>query len=96
MFFANILLMNWYYHKKIGLDMIAFWREMIQFVPASLLAALFGWGYSALVRVQGWTMLLISAAVYTVAYALIMWLLGMNEYEKQLVRKILHKLPGVK
>ena len=93
---GNGVFMNWYYHKKIGLDMIAFWREMIRFVPASLLAALFGWGYSALVRVQGWTMLLISAAVYTVVYALVMWLLGMNEYEKQLVRKILRKLPGVK
>jgi hypothetical protein len=29
-------------------------------------------------------------------YAAIMWLLGMNEYEKKLVRKMLRKLPGVK
>ena len=93
---GNGLFMNWYYHKKIGLDMVAFWREMIRFLPATLVAALFGWGYSLLVPISGWGMLLVSAAVYTVVYVLIMWSLGMNEYEKQLVKRFLRKLPGVK
>lgn len=96
LFLGNGLFMNWYYHCKIGLDMVAFWREMIRFVPALLLICLFGLGYSCLVSISGWAMLLISVAVYAVVYAIIMWLLGMNEYEKQLVRKMLRKLPGMK
>lgn len=93
---GNGLFMNWYYHKKIGLDMIAFWREIIRFVPALLLCAILGAVYAYFVPVNSWVMLLISAAAYTVVYCLVMWLLGMNGYEKHLVRKLLSKLPGVK
>ena len=93
---GNGLFMNWYYHRRIGLDMLAFWREIIRFIPASLVAVLLGWGYSVLVPVRSWLLLMISVVVYTMVYAAIMWLLGMNEYEKKLVRKMLRKLPGVK
>ena len=93
---GNGLFMNWYYHKKIGLDMRAFWREILQFIPATLAAAVAGWCYSYFVPVGSWIMLMVSAAVYTLVYAAVMWLFGMNEYEKQLVKKMLRKLPGVK
>ena len=31
---GNGLFMNWYYHRRIGLDMIAFWKSIVRFVPA--------------------------------------------------------------
>ena len=93
---GNILFMNWYYHKKLGLDMIAFWKEILALVPATLVVCLFGGVYTWFVKVNGWLMLALSAALFAAVYALAMWLLGLNQYEKQLVRKMLRKLPGVK
>ena len=96
MMLGNGLFMNWYYHKKIGLDMISFWKEICKFIPAVCIICLFGAVYTYFVPVNSWGMLIISVAAFTVVYAGIMWLLGMNEYEKQLIKKMLHKLPGVR
>ena len=93
---GNVLFMNWYYHRKIGLDMLAFWKEILSLVPATLVVCLFGGAYTWFVQVGSWTMLAVSAAVFAAVYALVMWLLGLNQYEKQLVRKMLRKLPGMK
>lgn len=93
---GNGLFMNWYYHKKIGLNMISFWREQVRLVPTLLLLGTLGVVYAQFVQIKGWLVLLASAVAYTAVYALVMWLLGMNEYEKQLVRKMLSKLPGVR
>jgi O-antigen/teichoic acid export membrane protein len=93
---GNILFMNWYYHKRIGLDMVAFWKDILRLVPATLVVCLFGGVYTWFVKVNGWMMLALSAALFAAVYAVALWLLGLNRYEKQLVRKMLRKLPGMK
>ena len=93
---GNVLFMNWYYHKKIGLDMIVFWKDILKLVPAIAATCLFGWLYTYFVPVKGWIMLAASAGVFAMVYLLLMWLVGLNPYEKQLVKKILRRLPGVK
>ena len=82
---GNVVFMNWYYHKRIGLDMIAFWKAIIQFVPALLIPVVFGGVYTHFVHVVGWRSLMLAAVVYTCVYVLSMWLFGMNDYEKELV-----------
>jgi O-antigen/teichoic acid export membrane protein len=93
---GNILFMNWYYHKKLGLDMITFWKDILALVPATLVVCLVGWVYTYFVKVNSWMILALSAGVFAVVYAAALWLLGLNRYEKQLVRKMLRKLPGMK
>lgn len=39
---GNILFMNYYYHKKIGLDIVKFWFSICQFIPTALLTYLMG------------------------------------------------------
>lgn len=87
--------MNWYYHKKVGLNMFYFWKEICRFIPALVAVCLFGAVYGHFVEISGWMMLLVSAGVYAVVYAAVFWCLGLNDYEKQLVRKMLRKLPGM-
>lgn len=93
---GNIVFMNWYYHKKIGLDMILFWKEIAKFVPALLVVCLFGIIYINVVKIDGWGILFGSALCFTAVYAAAMWFLGLNDYEKQLVRNITTKLRGVR
>ena len=95
-FLGNILFMNWYYHNKLGLDMLAFWKEIAKLLPATGLTCLFGAAYTHFVRVSGWGMLLLAVAAYTAVYGIAMWLIGLNSYEKQLFRKAVRKLVGMR
>lgn len=91
---GNVLFMNWYYHKKIGLDMLAFWKKILALVPATLVSCIAGSVYTYFVQVNGWMMLALSALMYAAVYAGAMWSLGLNAYEKKLARKMLRRLPG--
>lgn len=93
---GNALFMNWYYHKKMGLNMLVFWKEIARFLPAVLLVCLFGAAYGYFVEITGWGMLLVSVGLYAAVYAAVMWCMGLNTYEKQMVSRMLNKLPGVR
>ena len=86
--------MNWYYHRKIGLDMRLFWKGISGLFGALLPVCLFGGILCYFAPVKTWGGLALSVAVYTAAFLLVMWRFGMNTYEKQLLQKMLCKIPG--
>lgn len=45
MFFGTVLFMNWYYWKKIGLDIFRFWREIISIIPGIMVPIIAGEGF---------------------------------------------------
>lgn len=89
---GNGLIMNIYYHKKIGLDMVRFWKSMVSFVPAMIAPIVVGVLLMLLVKPTGWLMLAVCICIYAVVYGLSMWLIGMNAYEKGLVMRPLGKI----
>lgn len=92
---GNIIFMNWYYHARIGMNMIYFWKEIAKFIPALIAPCVVGFFIMKFANITGLVKLGVFAIVYTVVYGLSMYFLGMNEEEKQLVmgpiRKILRK-----
>ena len=89
---ANGFLMNWYYHRHLGLDMIAFWKGLASLARGAALPA-------AYCLVCGLTLDLFqplwffaAGAGLVLVYALSMWRWGMNGSEKDLVRKPLTKI----
>ena len=92
---GNIIFMNWYYHVRIGMNMIYFWKEIAKFIPALIAPCAVGIVIMNFVNITGLVKLGVFAVVYTAVYGLSMYFLGMNEEEKQLVmgsiRKILRK-----
>lgn len=89
---GNGLIMNIYYHKKIGLDMKYFWSEMLRFIPSLLLPAIVGVLIVSYVDLNHIISFSISGIVYVVVFCISMWSLGMNQYEKNLVGKPISKL----
>ena len=78
--------MNWYYHKKTGLNMKHFWREVCPVVLMGLILCtttmiLFNW-----VDFYCIPTLLAGIVIYTVVYAALNWRFVMNPYEKDLLR----------
>jgi len=92
---GNIIFMNWYYHARIGMNMIYFWKEIAKFIPALIAPCVVGIVIMKLVNITGLVKLGAFAVIYATVYGLSMYFLGMNEEEKQLVmgpiRKILRK-----
>lgn len=89
---GNILFMNWYYYNRIGLDIIAFWKSIAEFIPA--LAPCFAIGTLMMVFVSFNSVikLIIGIMVYTLVYCFSMWLLGMNTEEKNMILSVLKKV----
>ena len=92
---GNIIFMNWYYHVRIGMNMIYFWKEIAKFIPALIAPCVVGIAIMKCVNITGLLKLGVFAVVCAAVYGLSMYFLGMNEDEKQLVmgpiRKILRK-----
>lgn len=94
---GNGFFMNWYYHRKLGLNMRLFWKEILHLLPAILVAMIIGGVYVSVVEVRGWKMLILSILLYSVVYCITMWFFGANAYEKALIRSIgkkIHKRKG--
>ncbi len=89
---ANGLIMNIYYHKRCNIDVLFFWRNILRVSIGLLPPIAVGLLINRFFTVEGLLALAVAAVVYTVVYAVSMWFLGMNAYEKNLLRRPLQKL----
>lgn len=86
MIIGNGLIMNLYNHYRIGLDMAYFWREIGKFIPALILPILTGVLMVTFVDLNQLIWLILSGLLYSLIYVSSLWFLGMNPYEKDLLR----------
>ncbi len=89
---GNGFFMNWYYHKKIGINIIYFWKEIFKFIPALGFAVVSGLLVRWLLPTEKLFLLMVAILIYAIIYALLMWFMGMNTYEKDLIGKPLKKI----
>lgn len=87
---GNGLFMNWYYQKRIGIDILYFWKEIMKIVPAIIVAVIIGGVVNRFRIITGLISFSIYAAIYVLIFAIVMWCIGMNKEEKELVRKPFH------
>lgn len=86
MFLGNGVLMNWYYHAKVGLNISYFWKEILKFVPAFVAPVTYGIIINHFIDLYTISNLLVFGAMYVLIFMGSMWFLGINEYEKSLIR----------
>ena len=89
---GNGIIMNLYYQFKMKLDIIGFWKSILRFVPAllisSIIAIIFKNCLGNLTFIKFAVGCLFTAVDIVVCY----YLLAMNNYEKNLIKKIPAKL----
>ena len=88
---GNVILMNWYYHKKIGLDIPGFWKEIGKMMPSLVMPILVAVVIAMFVPQSLWGVL-IGGVVFVGIFVPYMWCIGMNEYERELVREPLSRV----
>lgn len=92
MIVCNGFVMNWYYHRHIGLDMIYFWKSILSIAPALLPPVLLGIAATRLHAFAGYGGVVMFALPYCVVYAMSVYLLAMDESERELLRGMGRKL----
>lgn len=91
------LIMNIYYQKRQGIDIVAFWKEIIKMsiIPA-LITCLFFYIVSSF-NMNSWFNWMLGVGMFSVIYIPLFYIFSMNSYEKELslapIRKIFaHKI----
>lgn len=84
---GNGLVMNWYYHRRLGLDMRAFWLGLSSLARGAVLPAIYCIVCSHLLDLFQPIAFFLTGAGLVGVYGLSMWRWGMNEEEKALLQK---------
>lgn len=92
LFIGNGLIMNWYYHKHIGLDILLFWKQILRFGPGLFIPALLGFILKAVVGIDSIGKLLGFGFSYSLCFVLSVWFISMNDTEKALFKAPFKKI----
>lgn len=92
MIIGNGLLMNWYNHRKVGLDMVHFWRQILLFTPALVVPIIIGIIANFLLDTYSIVGFITAGIFFTCAFLLSMWLIGLNKNEKHMIASPFRKL----
>lgn len=89
---GNVGIINWYYHKKIGLNIPRFFREVLRgLFPALMVACGFA-ALTLLIPKETWLHLLLCIVLIAVTYVGSVVTIGMNISERQLIFSGLRRL----
>lgn len=82
---GNGIIMNLYYYKKVGLNIIEFWKEIFKLSIPLTIAYIIGVLIKE-INIEIPTLSFITKVLlYTVIYTALIWKFGMNRYEKDLI-----------
>ena len=89
---ANGLIMNIYYHRCCGIDVVAFWKGILRLSAGLVLPVGCGLLMGMFVDLSNGVYFVASILLYTAVYGASMWFFGMNEEEKALCMKPIRKV----
>lgn len=82
---GNIVIINWYYYKKIGLDIPLFWKNILKMLPVMLVMGTVGWLVLDAITIDTWLTFLCLAVAYTAVYFALSFAFMMNDYERNML-----------
>lgn len=89
---ANGLVMNIYYNRKCNIDIPSFWKNILRLSVGLIIPICAGIAMVSFIKINSIIMFAVCVIAYTAVYGISMWFLGMNDYEKDLIRKPLKKI----
>ena len=95
---GNGIIINIYYSRVIGLKIGRFFKDCVGrlLVPIAISSG-FGWLILRFLAVpNSWLNLIMCCVIYLAVYSAVVWLIGMNAYEKGMVKKVIGKIAGKK
>lgn len=97
---GNILIINWYYHKRIGINIPLFWKNILKMSPVMFVMGTAAWFVLDDLPMDNWLTFFAAAVIYSVVYFTLAYKFMMNQYERDIikvpVKKVLQKLKSLK
>mgnify|MGYP003937599081 FL=1 len=89
---GNVVIINIYYHKEIEINIIRFAKEILSMTLPVLIALTIGAMGNYYIETASILSLGLKIITYTFVFVILMWFMGLNDYEKGLFRGFLMKL----
>ena len=86
------IILNIYYHKKVKINIIKFWKNILRMSIPILVVFAFGLLLNKLIVDETVMMIFMKIGIYAIVYFIIMYFFGINEYEKNLINKPIKKI----
>lgn len=90
--FGHGFIMNWYYQKKIHLNIILFWKEIARLSLPVCLAFGITAGINYLIPSSSLIVIFLEGILYSILFFIFMWYMGCNDFEKDQIRTPVMKL----
>ena len=89
---GNGLIINIYYYKKVGIDVIKFWKEIIKMTIPNIIPIVIILFVMRYTTMTGYLSVIVYGTIYSILYFIVNYFITMNNYEKDFVNKILKRL----
>lgn len=89
---ANGIIMNIYYQKKLNINIVMFWKNILRMSIGLIVPIIVGILIICFINITSIWILLGLILIYTMIYCVSMWFLGLNDYEKELIVNPLKKI----
>jgi len=89
---GNVIIMNWYYQKRIGLDIFYFFKSIFSIIPSLIIPVILGIIMMSSINLTNWLYLIISITIFAFAFFISIWKFAMNKDEKELLLVPLSRL----
>ena len=89
---GQVIFMNIFYHKKVGINIIKFWKNIFKMSVPIIICICFTIVIKYYMPINSVEILILQILIYTVLYSVFVWRWSMNEYERELIIKPIKKL----
>ncbi len=86
---GNIIIMNIYYHQKLGIDIVTFWKKITLMSMPIIISILLGSGINLLMQQNSLLYLIYKVILFSIIFIALLWYFGFNNYEKNLTLSII-------
>lgn len=89
---GQVLFMNVFYHKKVGINIIKFWKSIFKMFIPMIICIIFAIIIKYFIPINTVLVLLVQIFIYTLLYCILVWHFSMNSYEKDLIKIPMNKI----
>ena len=97
LFVVSDILVNFYYSRSVGLDMVHFWKQslrlIVPIVPLCVIGV-FAWQLVTAQLQVGWGVLVAAILIYTALFGAFAYVASANDYERSLVKSAAGRVRG--
>ena len=88
---GQILFMNWFYEKKVQLDIKSYWISFLKFAAVTAVVVLTVSGIKRFFEIDSWLSFAWMVLVFAAIYLLLYWFVLANQDEKRLVHRVIKR-----